>query len=207
MEEKILQAIKELREKSKKRNFPQTVDLIIALKEFDIKRTENKFSEEVLLPNGRGEEADVVVFSNSLKDLDCNVLNSSDIENLAKNKREAKKMARDTDFFLAEAPLMPVIGKSLGQLLAPRGKMPKIVSGDVNSIVKNLKKSVRIKIKDSPVIQCMIGNEDMEDKKISENIETVLKFLETKLPKGRHNIKEVLLKFTMSKPVKGLFYD
>ncbi len=202
MEENFLQAIKELREKSKERKFPQTVDLIISLKEFDIKKPENKFSEELLLPNGRGDEANIVVFSDSLKDLDSKVLNSLDIQNLAKNKREARKLVRDADFSLAEAPLMPVIGKSLGQLLAPRGKMPKIISGDVNSLVKNLKKSVRIRIKDSPVIQCLVGNEKMEDKKIVENIEVVLKFLESKLPKGRHNIKEILVKFTMSKPIK-----
>lgn len=202
MRERILQAIKELRENSKKRKFSQAFDLIITLKEFDVKKPENKFSEDILLPKGRGKIANVVVFTDTMKNLDCKILNSNDIQNLAKNKREVKKLVSQTDFFLAEAPLMPLIGKTLGQFLAPRGKMPRIISGDAASLVKNLKNSVRIKVKDSPVIQCLVGKENMKDEDIRENVESILNFLETKLPKGRHNIKEVLIKLTMSKPVK-----
>ena len=42
----------------------------------------------------------------------------------------------------------------------------------------------------------------MKDEQIAENIEAVLKSLEEKLPKGKHNIKEILLKLSMSKPIK-----
>jgi len=202
MEEKILQAIKELRDKSEKRNFSQTFDLIISLKEFDTKKAENKFSEDVSLPRGRGKEANVVVFSDSLKDLDCEIFSNSDIQSLAKNKRETRKLVSQTEFFLAEAPLMPIIGKSLGQILAPSGKMPRIISGEVKPMIKKLKNSVKIRVKDSPVIQCLVGKEDMKDDDVADNVEAVLNFLETRLPKGKHNIKEVLLKLTMSKPIK-----
>lgn len=202
MRDDILKTIKELREKSKKRNFSQTFDLIIGLKEFDTKKPENKFSEDVLLPRGRGKKANVVVFSDSLKDLDCEIFSSSDIQSFAKNKREARKLVSQTEFFLAEAPLMPLIGKSLGQILAPSGKMPRIISGEAGAMIKKLKDSVKIRVKDSPVIQCLVGKEEMKDDDIAENVEAVLNFLETKLPKGKHNIKEVLLKLTMSKPIK-----
>lgn len=202
MRDKILQAIKELREKSRKRNFLQTFDLIIILKEFDIKKPGNKFSEDVFLPRGRGDEANVVVFSDTAKDLDCEIINSSDIENLVKNKREVKRLVSNTEFFLAESSLMPLIGKLLGQFLAPRGKMPKIISEDTESLVKRLKNSVKIRVKDSPVIQCLVGKEDMKDEDVAENIETVFNFLDTRLPIGRHNIKEALIKFTMGQPVK-----
>lgn len=201
MNEKMLNAIKELKEKSVKRNFSQTFDLIISLKEFDIKKPENKLNEEVQLPN-RGEESKVVVFSDSLKNLDVETLASADVEKLVKNKRLARKLVRETDFFLSEAKLMPLIGKSLGQLLAPRGKMPKLITGDVDKLIKNLKNSIRVRIKDSPVVQCLVGNESMGDEGIAENIETVLKFLNAKLPKGKNNIGRVLLKKTMSKPIK-----
>lgn len=202
MKEKVLQAIKDLREKSGKRKFPQTFDLIINLKEFDIKRPENKINESAYLPKGRGKEAKVVIFSDRIKDADAEVLNASDIEKISKSKSMRKKLARDTDFFLAEANLMPVIGKSFGQMLAPRGKMPKLISGDLTESVETLKKSTRIRIKDAPVIQCLIGNENMKDEDVVENIESVIKFLDTKLPKGKVNIGKVLLKLTMSKPVK-----
>jgi len=202
MTEKILNAIKELREKSKKRKFPQSFDLIVSLKEFDTKKVENRLAEDVFLPNGRGRDAKVVVFSDTIKDLDCSVLTSEDINNLVKNKRETKKLVTDTDFFLAEAKMMPLIGKALGQFLAPRGKMPKIISGDEKALVKNYKKAVRIRIKDSPVVQCLVGKEDMKDEEIAGNIESVIKFLESKLPKGKHNIAKKLLKLTMGKPAK-----
>jgi len=202
MRENILKAIKELREKSKKRKFSQTFDLVVNLKEVDTKKPENKFTEDVVLPHGRGEEAKVVVFSDSAKDLKCDVLGSEDLEKLSKNKREAKKLSQRSAFFLAEPKLMPTVAKVIGQYVGPKGKLPKIISGDVKSLVENYKKSVRIRIKDSPVIQCLIGQENMKDEDIAENIEAVLKSLEAKLPKGKNNINKIFVKLTMSRPVK-----
>ena len=202
MTEKTLNVIKELREKSKKRKFPQSFDLIVSLKEFDTKKPENKFTEDIFLPHGRGTDAGVVIFSDTLKDQDSTVLTTEDLNNLVKNKREIKKLATDIDFFLAEAKLMPIVGKGLGQFLAPRGKMPKIITEDIDSLMKVLQKSIRIKTKETPTIQCPVGNEDMKNEEIAENIESLLKYLNNKLPKGKHNIGEVLLKLTMSKPIK-----
>lgn len=203
MTEKLLEKIKELREASKKRNFSQSIDLIISLKEFDIKKSENKINETFVLPNTH-KESEVVIFADGLKDSGCTVLTSSDTERLGKNKSAAKKLIGKTDFFLAEPKMMPMIGKLLGKLLAPRGLMPAVLGPGTppNTLVNGLKKSIRIKIKDSPVIQCSVGNEKMPDEKISENIMAVLKFLETKLPKGEKNIGKILIKMTMGKPVK-----
>lgn len=201
--EKILSAIKQLREKSNKRNFSQSIDLIVSLREFDLKKTENKFVEEVVLPHGRGKEASIIVFSDTIKDAgEAQIFTGEDLSSLAKNKRKAKKLVSSTDFFLSEPNLMPVIGKVLGQYVGPRGKLPKLVAGDVKVVVKNLRKSVRVRVKDAPVIQCLVGKEDMKDEEVAENAEAVLKFLETKLPKGKNNIGRVMLKTTMSKPVK-----
>lgn len=202
MKEKILEAIKKVREKSKKRNFVQTFDLIVNLKDFDVKKPENKFTEDIELPYGRGKDAIIVIFSDTIKDVDCEVLSGADINELAKDKRSCKKLAKQTDFFLAEPRLMPLIGKFLGRFLGPRGKMPKVITGDVKRLIEVYKKSIRIRIKDAPVIQCIVGKEDMEDEKVAENVEAVLKFLENKLPKGKNNIKDVLIKLTMSEPIK-----
>lgn len=202
MTEKILNVIKELKEKSKKRNFPQTFDLIINLKEFDAKKPENKFSEDFVLPYGKGKEAKVVVFADEIKTDKFDVLGTDEVQRLVKNKRAAKNLVKKTDFFLAEPKLMPVIGKALGIYLGPSGKMPKIITGNVDALIENYKKSIRIRIKDSPVIQCSVGNEKMKEEEIAKNIESTLKFLETKLPKGKHNIREILLKLTMGEPMK-----
>jgi large subunit ribosomal protein L1 len=202
MREKILKAIEELRKGPKKRNFSQTFDLIVSLKEFDIKKQENKFTEDVVLPNGRGKEAKIVVFSDTVKDLDCKILTSADMERYSKNKREAKKLVKDTDFFLAEPKMMVLVGKIFGQYMGSKGKLPRIVTGDVAKMVEDYKKTVRIRIKDAPVIQCPVGMENMKDEEIAENVESMLKAIQAKLPRGINNIKTVLLKLTMSKPVK-----
>lgn len=202
MTEKILQTIKELKEKSKKRNFPQTFDLIINLKEINLKKPENKFTEDLVLPQGKGKETEVIIFNDSIKTEKCKLLTTEDIQKLAKNKREAKKLVRQTDFFLSEPKLMPLIGKTLGIYLGPQGKMPRLITGNVEKLIENYKKSIKIKVKDSPVIQCPVGNEQMKDEAIVENIDAVIKFLEGKLPKGKHNIGRILLKLTMSKPIK-----
>lgn len=201
MLEQIEKSLSELKN-SGKRNFVQSIDLIVSLKGIDLKKQESKFSEDFVLPHGGGEESTVAVFSDSLSNLGCDILTTADIQRFAGNKRDARKLADGTDFFLSEAPLMPLIGKAFGQILAPRGKMPKVIVGDARMLVENCKKSVRVAVKNSPVIQCLVGKEDMDMKKIAENVESVLKFLETKLPRGRQNIGKVLVKLTMSKPVK-----
>ncbi len=202
MEKEILEALKTLRENSKKRNFVQTVDLIINLKGIDIKKPENKITEDIVLPFGRGEDAKIAVFTDTYRNLNVDVYTSKDIEEIAKNKREAKKLAKKYDFFLAEPQLMPVVGRFLGRFLAPRGKMPKPIRGDVEKTIDLYKKSIRIRIKNAPVIQCLVGKENMDDEKLAKNIEEVIKTVVSKLPKGRANIKSVLVKFTMSSPVK-----
>lgn len=202
MNENILKAVKEARESSKRRGFLQSFDLVVNLKLIDLKKPENKLNEVFALPKGRGKDAKVVLFSDAAKGVDCSVYSSADIDRLAKDKRGLKKISRDIDFFLSEPKLMPVIGKSLGRVLAPRGKMPSLVVGDPKAIVEQHKKSVRIKVKDSPVIQCAVGIEKMRDEDVVENIEAVLGFLEKKLQKGKNNIGRVFVKLTMGKRIR-----
>ncbi len=202
MRDDILKALQSLRNAQDKRNFTQSIDLIVTFKEIDLKKPESKFSEDLVLPHGRGRDAQVVVFSDNLNGLDCDILGGADIQKLATDKRNAKKMGNKTDFFLSEAQLMPVIGKALGQVLAPRNKMPKVIAGDPKRLVANYKKSVRLVVKSAPVVQCTVGKEDMKDDLIVDNVAEILKFLESKLPRGRQNIGKALLKFTMGTPVK-----
>ena len=202
MTEKVLDAIKKLKEQ-KKRNFSQTFDLVVNLTSLDLKKPESKINEEFRLPNGWGDDSKVGIFSDAMKNLSgAEIINSGEIERLGKDKSSAKKLVKKIDFFLAEAKLMPSVGKALGQLLAPRGRMPKMFSGDPNQFVDTLRKSVRIRIKDSPVIQCKVGKENMKDEDVAENVKAVVKYLETRLPKGKSNIDKLWLKLTMSEPMQ-----
>jgi len=200
--EKTLEAVKAARANSKKRAFPQTFDLAINLKLFDAKKPENKLNEIFPLPHGRGKDAKIAIFSDSIKSEDAQVYGAADIEKLAADKRALRNVTGGTDFFLAEPKLMIVVGKTLGRILAPHGKMPTVLAGDYRQIAAGYKSSVRLKVKDAPVVQTMAGMEDMPDEHIADNIDAILSFLEKKLAKGKNNIGTVRLKLTMGKPAK-----
>ncbi len=197
----IKSAIKELRN-SKKRNFSQTFDLIINLKNIDLKRPENRITKQIVLPHGKGKEVKVGIFSDNLSG--DNVITSDDLKKLAKSKKDAKKLVRDYDFFIAEAPMMLTVGKVLGRYLGPLGKMPKPFppGAKIEKILEDLKKTVQVKVKDSPNIQCPVGSESMKDEEIEENIRHLFDQVVSFLPKKRAQVKDVRLKLTMSKPIK-----
>jgi len=199
----IKEFVKKVRENSKKRNFTQSFDLIINLQYIDLEKPEHKIDDFVILPAGRGKQAKIAIFSDIIKEVkDCQIIRSNEIEIIGRNKREVRKLANKTDFFLADPKLMPVVGRHLGQILGPRQKMPKPITGDIEKIINSYKNAVRIIIKKSPSVQTLVGTEDMSDEKIAKNIEAVLNFVRKKLPRGNENIKSVLLKLTMGKPIK-----
>ena len=106
--------------------------------------------------------------------------------------------------FVTEAPLMPLIGKHLGQVLAVRNKMPRPIptTGNISAVAETVSKTIRIALKDSPTIHCMLGTEDMEDNKIAENAESIINVVLSTLPKGKEQIKDYAVKLTMGKVVK-----
>lgn len=207
----ILEAVKKLRE-SEKRNFKQTFDLAINLKNIDLKKPENRIKTEVYLPNGTGKKPKIGIFADALipnikhlADESVILIRKDEIENFQRNKKKSKNIAKTCYAFLAEAQLMPLVGKSLGPVLAPRNKMPKPIPPtvpDLKPIIERARNTIKINLKDSPVIHCGIGLEDMDDNAIAENMEAILKTITPILPKGKEQIKNVYLKLTMSKPIK-----
>lgn len=195
---KLDEAIKKIRE-SEKRKFTQTVDLIVNIRNIDLKKPENKFSKDVLLPNGRGKDVSVCIISDNIKD----GINKNDIEEFSRNKSAAKQFVKKHDFFLCEAPLMPLVGKILGRYLGPKGKMPRLLppGKDPKSMVDETKKSVRIMLRDAPTIQIAIGAEDMENNQLKENVEKILEEVKKSIP-AKAQIKNAYIKTTMGKPVK-----
>ena len=208
-EEAIIEALKELRARTKKRNFRQSVELLVSLRDIDLRRPENRIRELVELPNGLGKEARVCVIASGdaalrARRAGLDVLDREELEAMAGDKKAAKKLAEQYDFFVAEAPLMPLIGRVLGPVLGPRGKMPTPVPpmADFKPVVERLKKSVRVVAWKAPNVYCRVGTEDMDDRALAENINAVIKALEDKLPRGLGNIKSVYVKMTMGPAVE-----
>jgi large subunit ribosomal protein L1 len=192
----IKEALEKIRS-YKKRNFVQTIDLIVTLRNIDLKKPENRVTKEVVLPHGIGRDIKVCLIT---KD---NGFTKEKIEEIGSDKKAAKKFAKSYDFFLASAELMPVIGKVLGRFLAPAGKMPSPIlpnmsKEDIDKLIEQKKKSVIIKLKTQPQVQIPVGKEDMNDDEIKENIEHALHEIIKSLPKGKSHIKQILIKGTMT---------
>ena len=128
-----------------------------------------------------------------------------------KEEKAMKKLAKEYDFFIAVAPMMPKIATKFGRVFGPMNKMPSPQGGimpneDEDTIVKMIEtmgSMVRIRNKEKS-IKMSIGKEDMNVEDIVANAESVLKQLEGKLPRGKENLKDALIKFTMTKPIKFL---
>jgi large subunit ribosomal protein L1 len=207
----VLEAVKNAlnEDSNKKRKFIQSIDLVITLKDVDLKKPENRIDEEIELPKGRGKEAKIAVFASGelafkAKNIADMVITPEQIKDFAENKLKAKEMAEQYDFFIAEAPLMPNIGKALGKIFAPRGKMPKPVQPDVDieSTIAKLRNSIRARSKDKNTFHCLVGKEDMPLEDIAENIDIILNRVETHLERGRMNIKAAYISTTMGSPVR-----
>ncbi len=201
---KIDDAIKKAIERSKERNFKESVELAINLKDIDLSIPKNRIDEEVILPKGRGKTVKIVVIGSGelalkAKDVADLVITPEELEELAEDKKKAKKIANQYQFFIAEAPLMPTIGKRLGIFLGPRGKMPKPIppGADPSPLVTNLRKSVKVRTKANRTFHVIIGTKDMDVGDLTANVNAVLKRVTSKLERGQMNINSVYVKTTM----------
>lgn len=197
-------AVQKALESAKKRNFTETVELAINLKDVDLALPKNRIQEDIVLPYGRGKPVRICVIGGGelalkAKDVADFVITPEELGAIADDKKQAKKIANSTNYFIAEAPLMAVVGKRLGTVLGPRGKMPKPIApgADPTAMIEGLRKSVTIRTKDRKTFHAPVGTVDMPAEEIADNIELILKRVEARLEKGRHNIASVYVKTTM----------
>jgi large subunit ribosomal protein L1 len=207
---KLLETLKKVRENSKQRKFSQTIDMTINLQEIDMKKPESKIQESIELPHPLTKKAKICVIAGGELAMKAKqagvdlVIEKDELNNMATDKKRQRELANTYDFFICEAPLMPLVGKSLGAVLGPRGKMPTPVppNADIKAQIARHQRLVIVRTKTQPLINTRVGTEDMKDEQIAENITTVIRRLEGKLKRGIKNIKSITLKTTMGKPVE-----
>jgi large subunit ribosomal protein L1 len=205
-----LEAIKEAKERAKKRSFVQSIDLIVNLKDIDPKKSESRIQELIELPHPAGEVNRICVFASGELAFKARragadlVMERSDLETLMGDKKRQKELAKTYDFFIAEAPLMPLVGRVLGTTLGPKGRMPTPVppTASIKEHIERHRNMVLIRLRGQPVLQCRVGTEDVPDEQISENIQVVMRRIERRLKRGIQNIRSIWLKTTMGPPVK-----
>lgn len=203
-------ALKEVRESPAKRNFNQSIELIINLRDVDMKKPEGRIQEKIELPRSLDRKVNVCVFANGDMALRARrggadlVLESAEIEGLMTDKKRQRQIAKSMDSFIAAAPLMPIIGRVFGAILGPRGKMPTPVAptANIEEEIGRHRRMILIRTRGQPVLQCRVGTEGMSDDELVENIQTVLGRVSGKLKRGVKNIEAVYLKTTMGPSVK-----
>jgi large subunit ribosomal protein L1 len=210
-EKHSIDTVKKALEVAKPRTFKESVEVALNLREVDLSVPKNRIDEEVVLPKGRGKQVRVCVFASGelamrVRPVADLVIQPQEIEEYAGNKRKAHLLARDFDFFVAEAPLMPVIGKRLGIVLGPRGKMPRPVppTADPSNMIRNMRNTVRVRSKDRRTFHAAIGTRDMNPEDIAENLDALMRRVMGKLERGRFNIQSAYVKTTMGPAVRYL---
>jgi large subunit ribosomal protein L1 len=186
------------------RNFRETVDLAVNLRDLDLNDPSARVDESVVLPAGTGQDTTIVVFADGETAVRAEavadaVYDASDLEDLGDDDDAAKDLAESTDFFVAEAQLMQDIGRELGTILGPRGKMPTPLEpdDDVVEVVNRMQNTVQLRSRDRRTFHTRVGAEDMLAEEIADNVDVILRRLHATLEKGPLNVDSVYVKTTM----------
>jgi large subunit ribosomal protein L1 len=203
LKQELEKALSELR-KCKERKFDQTVDLIVNLQKFNLKKTNiNLF---ISIPNKIKNKKIAGFLETENPKIKTITL---DQFKKYKDKKKVKNLVKNFDFFIAQASLMPKVASTFGRILGPAGKMPSpqlgiILNTDdktIDELKEKINNNIKIKVKEAS-IKLAIGKKSMKDKKIIENVLVVYNAIIKEMPKDKENIKNIELKFTMTKPIK-----
>ena len=204
----IIELIKQARGATKERKFKESIELIITFKDIDVKKG-FAINEVVQLPKTSSPATVCIIATGEMNQKAKaakadSVIGSEELDKFGANKRESRKFINKYDFFLADTKIMPAVGKTLGQLLGPRGKMPTPVPFDasIEAFLQRFRSCIKVRARSSLSISAKIGDVSMDDADLTINAHTVLAAMEKKLPNGEKNMKKILIKTTMGKPVK-----
>ena len=208
--QQLAELAKKGKEQAKETKFTQSVEVMISLKEVDPKKTDLNINELVYLPHPVSKQARLCFIGSGdlavrAKNAKANlVMDPSQLENYGGSKRDAKKLARSYDFFLADTALMPRIGKVLGQALGPKGKIPTPVppNSPIEAMINRMRTAVRVRSRGSLGVMAKVGDSKLSEPEIADNIVAVVNAVSKKLPNGDRNIRTIMVKTTMGKPAK-----
>jgi large subunit ribosomal protein L1 len=214
--QEALTNIQELRKHKTPRKFTQMIDVVVNLQDLNFKNPAHNVDFFLTYPHDFGRKRMVCALvgpelEEQAKQVCDLVVVQRDFDKYQKNKKLAKKLARDYDFFIAQANIMTAIAATFGRVFGPKGKMPNPKAGAVVPANANLKpvydrlqKTVRVQAKGKPTLYAMIGLESQTDENLAENLFNFYDQLIHHLPAERRNIKAILIKYTMGKPIKAL---
>ncbi len=198
----LKQALAELR-KQEKCKFDQSIDLIINLKGIDVKR--DNIATIVIIPH-KIKEKKVCGFLTKKSEL-VRTVTQPDFQKY-REKKPMKELVKEYDFFIAAAPLMPSVASTFGKVLGPTGKMPSPQLGvlmkedeaSIKQLLEKISTAIKIRVKE-PSVKVSIGKESFKDADLIENFNSIYQGLVNALPTKKDNIKNIMIKTTMGKPL------
>ena len=209
MQENIQTAIQRALDESPERKFVESVEMSITLRDVDLKEPKNRIQEEVRLPSGRGKPVKISMFAGGematkAKAAGIDVIDPSTIEDLGGNKQLARKVANKSDFFLAEIPHMGTVGRFLGVVLGPRGKMPRPVPPNVDPgmIPTGLKDTSIVRSRDRVTFHTAFGSREQGIDDLTANAIAIWDRVMSKLERGAGNIRSCYIKTSMGPSIK-----
>ncbi|CAM0142337.1 unnamed protein product [Umbelopsis sp. WA50703] len=183
----------------KKRNFNETIELQIGLKNYDPQR-DKRFSGTIKLPNIPRPNMSVCVLGDAFhcdqaKAAGMEFQSVEDLKKLNKNKKLIKKLAKKYDAFLASEALIKQIPRLLGPGLHKAGKFPTPISHADELTVKadELRSMIKFQLKKVLCLGVAIGH-------VVANVMLAINFLVSLLKKNWQNVKSLYLKSSMGKP-------
>jgi len=182
-----------LKSSSEKRKFVQSIDLIINLKNLDLKQPDQQVDSFIQVPFSRGKKVKIACLcgpelaANAKENCDL-VITTDDFPRYQADKKLVKKLVAEYDFFIAQVNIMADVAKTFGRILGPKGKMPNPKAGGVVPPTANLKpvvekfsKTIRVMAKNQLCVKTRVGKEDQKDEEVVDNafsiFDTILKSL------------------------------
>jgi len=209
MQTHIREAVKKALDEAPERNFVESVELAFTIRDVDLKNPANRIQEEVRLPRGRGKTLSIAIFAGGemaikAREAGLEIIDPAQIEDLGGDRQKARKLARRHDFFLSEIPHMTDIGRHLGVVLGPRGKMPRPVPPNVDpgNIAQALQSTTLVRSRDNITFHTVVGARNQGEEAISENAYEVWNRVTGKLERGAGNIRSLYVKTSMGPSIR-----
>ena len=213
----VLECITEMRGKTKERKFKQTVELQVALKDYDPQK-DKRFAGTVKLPNipranmkicliaDQKHQDEAKALGYGMEGSSIEVTTLDNLKKFNKDKKLIKKWAKKFYLLLATDALVKKIPVVLGPILNRIGRFPAPVTHQepLDKKLDDVKSSVKWQLKKVTNMNVAVANQEMTDEEVRQNIVMSLNFLSSLLKKGWHNIKSIHIKTTMGGSVKIL---
>ena len=188
---------------TKKRNFLETVELQVGLKNYDPQR-DKRFSGSLKLPNCPRPNMSICIFGDAFdvdraKSCGVDAMSVDDLKKLNKNKTLIKKLSKKYNAFIASEVLIKQVPRLLGPQLSKAGKLPTPVShnDDLYGKVTDVRSTIKFQLKKVLCLAVAVGNVEMEEDVLVNQILMSVNFFVSLLKKNWQNVGSLVVKSSM----------